>query len=273
MSLTAGSGPFGKRPAGQFNFEPRPPGSAIFWEPVPYRVRALVGDEVVVDSRNAHLLHETGHLPVYYFPPEDVRVDVLVPSETSTNCPYKGEANYYSCRIGDRVVEDLVWEYREPVDTVRFIAGRLALYWRKTRRMARGGRAGDGASARPVPPGRCLCDEPACARVARRSRCVADSTRVTALFETGSPATLVLPGRGRADGSARAERDGDAAAPTKGRRLTFTRSDTRTSRWTYREPLSDGERARGLIAFYGERVDLELDGVPQERPQTQWLRT
>ena len=53
MSLTAGSGPFGTRPAGRFNFEPQPPGSTIFWEPVPYRVRALVAGETVADSRSA----------------------------------------------------------------------------------------------------------------------------------------------------------------------------------------------------------------------------
>ena len=88
MSLTAGSGPFGRRPAGRFNFEPQPPGSAIFWEPVPYRVRAVVAGDVVADSRNAHLLHETGHLPVYYFPPEDVRRDLLAPSDTTSECPY-----------------------------------------------------------------------------------------------------------------------------------------------------------------------------------------
>ena len=53
MSLTAGSGPFGKQPLGCFNFEPDPPGEAIFWEAVPYRVRALVDDVTVVDSRGA----------------------------------------------------------------------------------------------------------------------------------------------------------------------------------------------------------------------------
>src|SRR5207244_2520424 len=99
VSLTAGSGPFGRRPAGRFNFEPAPPGATIFWEPVPHRVRAIVEGEAVVDSYGAHMLHETGRLPVYYFPAGDLRDDLLVPSETTSRCPYKGDASYYSCRV------------------------------------------------------------------------------------------------------------------------------------------------------------------------------
>jgi uncharacterized protein (DUF427 family) len=40
--------------------------------------------------------------------------------------------------------------------------------------------------------------------------------------------------------------------------------------WTYEEPLHDGQPVKGLVAFYDERVDIEIDGEPQGRPQTQW---
>jgi uncharacterized protein (DUF427 family) len=131
MSLTAGSGPFGKRPAGRFNFTPDAPGAAIYWEPVVPRVRAIVAGETVADSTHAHLLHETGHLPVYCFPRGDVRGDLLVRSSTKTHCPFKGEASYHSIHVGDRVVTDAIWEYREPIAPVAFVAGSLALYWEK----------------------------------------------------------------------------------------------------------------------------------------------
>jgi uncharacterized protein (DUF427 family) len=42
--------------------------------------------------------------------------------------------------------------------------------------------------------------------------------------------------------------------------------------WTYEEPLHDAERVRGLLAFFNERVDLEVDGEPEQRPVTQWSR-
>jgi len=271
MSLTAGSGPFGKRPAGRFNFEPAPPGAAIFWEPVPYRVRALVAGEVVVDSRNAHLLHETGHLPVYYFPPEDVRADLLVPSETTSECPYKGEANYYSCRVGDRLVEDLVWEYRDPLESVSFIAGQLALYWRKADEW----RVEDEqVHTHPRDPYHRIDIYPTSrhVRVLLDGECVAGSTHVTALFETGHPPRWYFP-----VDDVRMDVLEPSATETrcayKGQASHFHALGHEDVAWTYREPLSDGERVRGLIAFYGERVDLELDGELQERPETQWLRT
>lgn len=266
MSLTAGSGPFGKRPAGRFNFEPAPPGSAIFWEPVPYRVRAVVAGEVLVDSRNAHLLHETGHLPIYYFPPEDVRLEVLVASDTTSACPYKGEANYYS----SSGVEDLVWEYREPLESVSFIAGQLALYWRKADEWLVEDERVHAHARDPYhrvdiyPTSRHV-------RVLLDGECIADSTRVKGLFETGHPPRWYFP-----VDDVRMELLEPSATETlcayKGRASHFHALGHEDVAWTYPEPLSDGERVRGLIAFYGERVDLELDGVLQERPPTQWFR-
>src|ERR1041385_3869244 len=73
MSLTAGRGPFSKRPTARFNIAVDRSTATLIWDPVPQRVRVLVADETVVDSTNAVLLHETGHLPVYYFPDTDVR--------------------------------------------------------------------------------------------------------------------------------------------------------------------------------------------------------
>jgi len=266
MSLTAGSGPFGKRPAGRFNFEPQPPGAAIFWEPVPYRVRAVVGGDVVVDSRSAHLLHETGHLPVYYFPPEDVRTDLLAPTDTASECPYKGQANYYSCGA----VDDLVWEYRDPIESVAFIAGHLALYWRKVDEWLV---EDERVYAHPRDPYHRVDIYPTSrhVRVLLDGECVADSTRVTALFETGHPPRWYFP-----LDDVRMDLLEPSATETlcayKGQASHFHALGHEDVGWTYREPLSDGERVRGLIAFYGERVDLELDGELQERPQTQWFR-
>jgi uncharacterized protein (DUF427 family) len=267
MSLTAGSGPFGKRPAGRFKFEPAPPGAAIFWEPVPYRVRALVAGEVLVDSHSAHLLHETGHLPVYYFPPEDVRADLLVASDTTSECPYKGVASYYSCGV----VKDLVWEYREPIESVSFIAGRLALYWRKADEWLV---EDEPATAHPRDPYHRV-DVYATSRHVRvllDGECLADSTRVLGLFETGHPPRWYFPVE-----DVRMNLLEPSATKTlrayKGQASHFHAPGHEDVAWTYLEPLYDGERVRGRIAFYGERVDLEIDGELQERPETQWLRT
>ena len=65
MSLTAGSGPLSQRPAGRFNAEIRTPtGAVLFWDPVQQRIRGVLAKRTVVDSDDAKLLHETGHLPM-----------------------------------------------------------------------------------------------------------------------------------------------------------------------------------------------------------------
>src|SRR5215208_7479873 len=129
MTLTVGTGPFGHRPAGTFNFElPRKKG-LIYFEDSPRRIRARLGGETVVDSRHAKLLHEHGHLPVYYFPQEEVRMDLLKPSDKHTTCPYKGEASYWSVRAGEKVADDAAWGYPQPLPEAPPLAGYLAFYW------------------------------------------------------------------------------------------------------------------------------------------------
>lgn len=76
-------------------------------------VRVLRDGDVLADSRRAKILFETALPPRYYLPLEDVRAELL-PSATKTRCAYKGSASYYSVRVGDGTVDDLVWTYTEP---------------------------------------------------------------------------------------------------------------------------------------------------------------
>src|SRR5918998_1011108 len=100
MTLTAASGPLGRHPTGTFNRELPPLKGLIYFEDFPRRVRARHGGEVVVDSRRAKLLHEHGLLPVLYFPEDEVRMDLLEPSDHSTSCPWKGDARHHTLRVG-----------------------------------------------------------------------------------------------------------------------------------------------------------------------------
>ena len=73
-------------------------------------VQVEVDGQVVADTTRAVELDET-RLPVrYYLPPEDVRTDLLTPSDTRTHCPFKGDASYRS--LGDAV--DAFWVYEAP---------------------------------------------------------------------------------------------------------------------------------------------------------------
>ncbi len=89
------------------------------------RVRVRVDGTVVADSTRARMLCESG-LPVrWYLPREDVRADLLEPSYTTTRCPYKGIAHYWSIRLGKRFEKDLAWTYPEPMHDAEAVRGML----------------------------------------------------------------------------------------------------------------------------------------------------
>jgi uncharacterized protein (DUF427 family) len=90
-------------------------------------VVSIDGTEVA-DSSSPVILFETGLPPRYYLPKTDVRMDLLVPSESSTECPYKGTAEYWSIEIGDTVGDDLAWSYPFPAHESAPIAGLICFY-------------------------------------------------------------------------------------------------------------------------------------------------
>ncbi|MEX1027011.1 MAG: DUF427 domain-containing protein [Candidatus Paceibacterota bacterium] len=89
----------------------------------------MFGGATIADSQRAKILHETGHLPLYYIPQSDVRMDLLEPTEHRTHCPFKGDARYWSVRVGEAVTENAVWSYPESVAGAPPLAGYLAFRW------------------------------------------------------------------------------------------------------------------------------------------------
>jgi uncharacterized protein (DUF427 family) len=91
-------------------------------------VRVVINGETVAETLRPVLLFETG-LPVrYYIPKVDVRMDLLQPSKTHSECPYKGVASYYSVKVGDQLAEDVVWYYPFPYPEMSKIQNLLAFY-------------------------------------------------------------------------------------------------------------------------------------------------
>jgi uncharacterized protein (DUF427 family) len=91
-------------------------------------VRVEIRGEVVAETRRPVLLFETGLPTRYYIPKQDVRMDLLVPTATMSRCPYKGVARYWSARIGDQTVEDIVWSYPAPIPENPKIENLLSFY-------------------------------------------------------------------------------------------------------------------------------------------------
>ncbi|NUR89967.1 MAG: DUF427 domain-containing protein [Nonomuraea sp.] len=71
--------------------------------------------QVVAETRRPCLLVETGLPQRWYIPKQDVRMELLVPSQTTSQCPYKGRARYWSVRNDERLMHDVAWSYQFPV--------------------------------------------------------------------------------------------------------------------------------------------------------------
>jgi uncharacterized protein (DUF427 family) len=65
---------------------------------------------------------------VQYIPLADVVASALTPSDTTTYCPFKGDASYYHVTAGGDTVDDVIWYYEQPYPAVADIAGRVAFY-------------------------------------------------------------------------------------------------------------------------------------------------
>jgi len=103
-------------------------GHKITIAPADVHVEVTLGGETLAKSDRAVRLEETGLPARYYIPRDDVRTDLLRPSDHTTTCPFKGEASYWSVQVGDDVHENLVWSYESPIPDASGIAGLMCFY-------------------------------------------------------------------------------------------------------------------------------------------------
>jgi uncharacterized protein (DUF427 family) len=98
-------------------------------EPTGKHVTVRINGEVVAETDNALTLQESTYPAVQYIPLSDVVQTVLTSSDTTTYCPFKGDASYYTVTTaaGD-TVEDAIWTYEQPYPAVADIAGHVAFY-------------------------------------------------------------------------------------------------------------------------------------------------
>jgi uncharacterized protein (DUF427 family) len=112
------------------------PGQESVWDfPRPPRVEATgrhlvvsFGGVVVADTRRAQRVLETSQPPAYYFPRDDVRMDLLRPSTHVTFCEWKGQASYFDVVVDGAVAAQAVWTYPSPVPAFASIRDHLAFY-------------------------------------------------------------------------------------------------------------------------------------------------
>ena len=104
------------------------PDHPISIQPNRGRVVVTLGERVIADTCEALILREASYPPVQYIPRKDVDMTALTRSATSTYCPYKGEASYFSIPAGGERSGDAIWTYESPYDAVAEIKDHLAFY-------------------------------------------------------------------------------------------------------------------------------------------------
>ncbi len=106
------------------------------WDyPRPPRLEAFAGlIEVVfsgvtlVSSLQAWRVLETSHPPTYYVPPEDVRMEHLIPGHRTSYCEWKGVARWYDVSVAGRRAPNAAWSYPDPVADFVAIRDHVAFY-------------------------------------------------------------------------------------------------------------------------------------------------
>jgi uncharacterized protein (DUF427 family) len=237
-------------------------------EPVPRRVRAVLGIETVLDTTRALYVWEWPPYPQYYIPIDDVNRDLLVDEEHEQRLR-RGTTRRHGLRVGDVSRPGCASLYTE--DALAGLAGTLRFDWDAldawyeedeqvfVHPRSPYSRVDSLRSTRTI-------------RIELDGVRLAESSSPVMLFETGLPTRYYLY-RTDVDFSHLEPSDTTTACPYKGRTTGYWSVRTGTGlhqdlAWSYDFPTLAVTPIAGLIAFYNEKVDVFLDGEPVPRPST-----
>jgi uncharacterized protein (DUF427 family) len=250
-------------------------GHWIHIEPSPRRVRVDFGGQTIADSKRALLLRERKCLPVYYFPREDVRTDLLNGTAHRTHCPYKGDASYWTVKVGARVAENAAWSYLEPPALSAAIKGCFAFQWDL---MDAWREEDEEVFVHPRDPYKRVdvLQSSRRVRVAVAGETVADTRRPRLVFETGHPTRYYIP--------LEDIRREFLAPSATGSRCPYKGIASYWSvevggkifpdlAWSYLDPIPECPKIKGLVCFFQEReTTIFVDDEELPRLKTKWSR-
>lgn len=112
------------------------PGQESVWDyPRPPRledsdkhIQVIFNGVTIADTHRAKRVLETSHPPVYYIPPEDIKMEYFIPTSRSTYCEFKGDTSYYTIKVGEKTVPNGAWYYRNPTPGYEKMTNYIALY-------------------------------------------------------------------------------------------------------------------------------------------------
>jgi len=234
------------------------------------RVRTYFGGKLIADTKRLKLVWEVPYCPAYYFPRKDVRRDVLAQNGHTQHSPSRGDAHYFTVKVGDRQTEDAAWHCPEsPVEELRDL---IRFEWNA---MDGWFEEDEEVFVHPHDPYTRIdiLHSSRHVEVKVNGVKIADTHRPTMLFETRLPARYYIP---------KFDVRMDLLIPTD--TVTGCAYKGFAQYWSvntgsqivkdlvcsYKTPLPENGKIAGLIAFYNERADFIVDGEPQARPKTKF---
>jgi uncharacterized protein (DUF427 family) len=257
------------------NWVEKDPNYGIEFIESPRRVRVMFAGETIVDTTNARLMREPKHTPVYYFPREDVRMDLAAPTDNHTHCPWKGHASYYSITTGGKTSENAMWSYEDPYPEIGVIKDYVAFYWDRVDHWLEEDEE-IFVHARDPFKRVDVCQSHREVRVMLAGEEVARSTDARFLFETNHQVRYYIP-----ESDARMDlmepSDTRSSCPYKGDAVYFSARINGELlddiAWSYPDPIPECPKIKGLICFFNERVDdILVDGEPVPKVESKWSR-
>jgi uncharacterized protein (DUF427 family) len=233
----------------------------------PKWVRGMLDGRTVVDSCDSRFVWEIPYYPAWYFPVDAIDAE-LVPNGGTVRSPSRGEGTRYDLVVGGRTVVDAAWRHLDsPVeelrDLVRFEWDALDSWFEEDVEVFVHPRSPE-VRIDALPSSRHVS-------VSIDGHVVADSHRPTVLYETGLPPRYYLP-RTDVRMDLLTPTDSSTACPYKGWANYWSATVDGTVHddivWGYVTPLPESEPIAGMVCFYNERADIELDGEPMDRPKT-----
>ena len=91
-------------------------------------IQVIFNGVIIADSVRTKRILETSHPPVYYIPPEDVRMEHLEPSGRSSFCEWKGIASYYDVLVDGKRAANAAWYYHQPTPAYIELQDCIAFY-------------------------------------------------------------------------------------------------------------------------------------------------
>jgi len=257
MTLTLGTGPLAAGAPDTTNYALDGPQHKLLFSTFPRRIRGLLGDQMIVDSERAMLLHESNIFPVLYFPMADLSSRLLTKSDHSTHCPFKGDASYWTITAGNAVAENAVWGYEHPIDTAAWLEGYLAIEWS---RLDHWFDEDDEIFGHIRDPYHRVDARPTSRRIQVRidGHLVADTTGAYVVSETGGPNRHYIPAEDvltdeftKSDTTTHCPHKGDTAY------WHHPASQANDVAWSYPDPLEEAARIAGHWCFNGPNVSID----------------